>query len=537
MKNVKLLQYDLLQIKHLICSFIKYCLLFIVLISSAFFAGAQNILPTPQVFNLKEGNFIFPKRVGVYSENRNAYFLHYLKETVLLPTRNSMSSTNQKDADIVFLFDKAMSKEAYTMDVTPLKIQIKASGDAGFFYAIQSLFELRMTSNPAQIPSLHIADSPRYKWRSFMLDVARQFQTVATVKKYLDMMAMLKMNVFHWHLTDDQGWRLEIKKYPELTRKGAFLSKGPGQQGFYTQEDVKKIVRYAAMRNITVVPEIDMPGHAEAAIFAYPELTCFGQSANLSGQSFSENILCAGKPYTMQFLKNVLDEVCELFPSKYIHVGGDEVRKDSWDKCSSCQALIKEKDLKNSEDLQRYFSAEIANYLKLKGRKAIFWGDIMYHNGYKLPDNVVIDWWNWRVHKDTAYKAAIESNHEVICGTNYYTYLNFPVSPWKEYKANRTFDIEDIYEKNPSMNREGDPLVLGMSCSLWCDLNVIGSMLDKRIFPRIFALSEQMWHKGNYLPFNTFYKEVKEKKTYFENLGYQFGPGLRSEIPKDYNWN
>lgn len=537
MKDVKPFLYDFHKINNLICSSLSHGLIYIALIFSALVVEAQNILPTPQVLKIKEGSFIFPKQVRICVENKDSYFLSYLKENVLLPTKNTMSFTNRINADIVFVFDKTLDQEAYTMDVTPSQIQIKASGDAGFFYAIQSIFQLRMTSNSKQIPSLYIADSPRYKWRSFMLDAGRQFQSVATIKKYLDMMAMLKMNIFHWHLTDDEGWRLEIKKYPELTRKGAFVSNGPEQEGFYSQEDVKKIVDYAAKRNITIVPEIDMPGHAGAAICAYPHLSCFNQSSNVSGHGFSDNILCPAKPNTILFLKNVLNEVCEIFPSKYIHVGGDEVSKGNWNKCPYCTALIKKENLRNSEDLQRYFSAEIANYLKSKGRRAIFWGDIMYHDGYKLPDNVVIDWWDWRVHKDTAFKAAIKRGYQVICGTNYYNYLNFPVVPWKSYKANRTFDIEDIYKKNPSMNREGDSLVLGMSCALWCDLNLTQSMLDKRIFPRIFALSEEMWHKGKYMSFSDFYKKVQEKKIYFESLGYEFGPGLRSEIPSNCSPN
>jgi len=413
----------------------KYVSIIILLLSS-FFLTAQTVIPAPETVVQGNGEF----------------------------------RTKNLQADIRQTTNTALPSEAYRLQVTENGIEIEASGDAGFFYARQTLKQLASDQNGTWIiPCLKIEDRPRVGFRSFLLDSGRQYQKVSTIKKYIDMAALLKMNYFHWHLTEGLGWRIEIKQYPRLTEVGAFVGKGPEQQGFYSQEEIKEIVRYAAERCITVIPEIDMPGHAEAALVAYPELGCFGDTIQVPENGFTQNIFCAGKTHTLDFLKNVLDEVCELFPSEYIHLGGDEAPKGNWDTCPDCGQCIKEHGLKDSHDLQLWFSAQMANSLKNKGRKAIFWGDVVYQDGYALPDNVVIHWWNWRGHKDTAFKEALKRNLPVICGTNYYTYLNFPVTPWKGYEAARTFDIKDVYTANPSYRKEDSPLLLGMSCALWTD--------------------------------------------------------------------
>ena len=193
--------------------------------------------------------------------------------------------------------------------------------------------------------------------------------------------------------------------------------------------------------------------------------------------------------------------------------------------------------MKDSHDLQLWFSAQMANYLKSKGRKAIFWGDVVYQDGYPLPDNTVIHWWNWRGHKDTAFKEALKRNLPVICGTNYYTYLNFPVTPWKGYEAARTFNIKDVYTANPSYRKEDSPLLLGMSCALWTDYGVTEDMIDRRLFPRILAIAEQMWSRSEPESFEQFYQKVKDKKEWFEKQGYMFGPGLKSEVTDDFSWD
>ncbi len=432
--------------------------------------------------------------------------------------------------------DNSIPEEGYELKVNKKGVQITCSEDKGYRYALQTLGMVKeQFEGKKSLPCFEVKDQPRLKWRSFLLDSGRQYQQPQTIKKLLDLLFLLKINKFHWHLTEGLGWRLEIKKYPALTQKGAFVGRQAEQQGFYTQEEVKDLIRYAAERNIEIVPEIDMPGHSEAALVAYPQLSCFGDSVVVPEQGFTQHIFCAGKDSVLTFLKDVLDEVCELFPAEYIHLGGDEAPKGNWNKCSDCQQRIADLGLKDSHDLQLWFSAQMASYLKEKGKKVIFWGDVLYREGTTLPDNVTIHWWNWRGHKDLALKRATELGHPVIAGTNYCTYLNFPITPWRGYKQGRTFDISDIYGDNPS-NIKDNPVIMGMSTALWTDDVVKESMIDQRILPRIFALSQQMWSKGEAVSFDDFMDQIRILQPFFESKGYEFGPALRSEVPADYSW-
>lgn len=429
----------------------------------------------------------------------------------------------EKNPTIINKQDSNIPAEGYKLNILPEKIVIHYSDKNGLIYANHTLNQLKFQYAPfKRIPCMSITDSPRVCWRSFMLDSGRQYQSVSTIKKYIELASILKMNRFHWHLTEGLGWRIEIKKYPNLTKIGAFVGKDVEQQGFYTQDEIREIVNFAAEKGITIVPEIDMPGHAEAALYAYPEMGCLNIRPEIPETGFTSNIFCAGKESTISFLKDILDEICELFPSKYIHLGGDEAPKGNWDKCPHCKDRMTTHNLKNSHQLQQWFSAEMANYLNSKERIAIFWEDVIYQDDYKLPDNIVIQWWNWRTNKDLGFRNAIKNNHPVICNTNYYTYLNFPTSPWRGYAENRTFNLNDVYLNNPSYLPDNtNPLVLGMSCSLWTDYLLTEDLLDERIFPRIFALAEQMWHKGKLMNFSDFQALINEKKAWFQNLNYK----------------
>ena len=389
--------------------------------------SGQIIMPTPGKIERADGRLRLQGKIRMYAEESPGSFIRLFYEK-LVPESAVEWCKEEVNSHISWKKDVTLPTEGYRIRVTPERIIVEAADDAGFIYAIQSLRQWNTGEERGLIfPCVEITDFPRVKWRSFMLDSGRQYQKVSTIKKYIDMASMLKMNYFHWHLTEGLGWRIEIKRYPFLTRIGAFVGQGPEQQGFYSQEEVKEIIGYAADRGITVVPEIDMPGHAEAALNAYPRLGCFNVAVKVPQSGFTQNIFCAGKDSTLIFLKNVLDEVCRMFPSAYIHLGGDEAPKGNWDKCPDCRSRIEKEKLKDSHDLQLWFSARMADYLKQKGRKAIFWGDVIYKDGYSLPDNVVIQWWNWRGHRDLALKNAVRHNYPVICGTNYYTYLNFPI--------------------------------------------------------------------------------------------------------------
>lgn len=516
----------------------KHLMIFIFLFFFVGHSSGQLPIPTPEKVQNTYGTFYLKDKCPVvYAIDKSATYLELLQKEVLYATSIRFSNKKQKAA-ICFVYDSSLSSESYKIHITQKQIEIRAKDKGGFIYAVQTLRQwVNMDQGYPTFVCADIADSPRLNWRCFMLDSGRQFQKVSTIKKYIDMASLLKMNRFHWHLTEGLGWRIEIKRYPELTQTGAFVGKGTEQQGFYSQDDIKEIVRYAADRNITVVPEIDMPGHAEAALSAYPQLGCFGTPVEVPENGFTQNIFCAGKENTISFLKGVLDEVCELFPSTYIHLGGDEAPKGNWDKCPDCQQLIKEKKLENSHDLQLWFSSEMAGYLKTKGKKVVFWGDVVYEDGYQLPDNVTIQWWNWRGHKDLALKNAVRNGHPVICSTNYYMYLNFPVTPWKGYDKNRTFDLRDVYLHNPSYITEESPLILGMTCALWTDYGVTENMIDRRLFPRVLAVAEQMWHKGALCSFDIFYNNVLQKESWFNKQGFQFGPVLKEDTDNNYQWD
>lgn len=500
---------------------------------------AQIVFPSPNQVEMQKGNLTLGKKVSMYAKDTTAYYMSLFQKEVLCDTPVKWQKKESK-ADIRWIVDASLPSDGYRINIHPRQMVITASDKGGFLYAVQTLRQWATgTMGNITFACASVTDSPRTQWRFFMLDSGRQYQKVATIKKYIDMASLLKMNFFHWHLTEGLGWRIEIKQYPQLARIGSSVGKGEEQQGFYTQEEIREVVEYAAQRNITVVPEIEMPGHAEAALNAHPELSCFGQPAEIPQRGFTKNIFCAGKDGTIRFLKNVLDEVCALFPSTYIHLGGDEAPKGNWDICPDCQKRIVGLGLKDSHDLQLWFSAQMAEYLKAKGRKAIFWGDVVYHDGYPLPDNVVIQWWNYRGHKELALRNAIKHNYPVICSTNAYTYLNFPLTPWRGYTEGRTFDLKDVYMNNPSYKAicENNPLILGMGCALWADDGVTEKMIDQRLFPRILALAQQMWYQGETLDFEQFYNNILYRKEWFEQLGFGFGPALKGEVEKDYKWD
>ena len=509
------------------------CMLVCTFICQAVLSGTP-LIPSPAVMETMPGFFtVKQEAVSVYTDEIPDVPVRFLLGELLDDT--AIEWTDCPDEAVVCLLKRPDSHaEGYQLAVDSRGIRIEAGTKSGFLYAVRTLQQWKRLDNAGDMvfDFVKIADSPRVPWRGFMLDSGRQYQSVATIKKYIDMASMLKMNVFHWHLTEGLGWRVEIKKYPELTLKGAFVAQGEEQQGFYSQEDIREIVKYAEERCVTVVPEIDMPGHAEAALASYPELGCFGLPVEIPKQGFTKNIFCAGKEHTIRVLKDILDEVCDLFPSSYIHLGGDEAPKGNWDECPDCQKRIRDLNLKDSHDLQLWFSAEMAGHLQTKGRKAIFWGDVLYRTGYPLPENVAIQWWNYRGHGDLALRNAHKLGYPVVCSSNYYNYLNFPVTPWRGYQQNRTFDLKDVYTRNPSYKvvQENHPLTLGMTCALWTDDGVKERMIDQRVFPRILALAEQMWYNGTPAPMEVFYERVLQKKEWFESKGYSYGPAFAEDV-------
>jgi len=415
---------------------------------------------------------------------------------------------------------------AYEMTVNNKGVYIGGDNEEGVFYGVQTLIQLlpvdnksQTTNNKLQIPYVSIQDHPRFAYRGMHLDCGRHFFPVSFIKKYIDYIALHKMNYFHWHLTEDQGWRIEIKKYPRLTevgswRNGTIIGHYPGSGndgihygGYYTQDEVKDVVAYAAKRYITVIPEIEMPGHSSAAIASYPSLSCFPNESTKhppqcawSGDSTGkqvqqtwgvfEDVFCAGKDSTFQFLEDVLDEVIQLFPSKYIHVGGDECPKENWKRCPFCQKRIQDQHLKNEHELQSYFIQRIEKYLNGKGKTLIGWDEIL--EGGLAPKAIVMSWRG----EEGGINAA-KQKHDVIMTPLYPVYFNLSQS---EHEDSLTYGeyipLENVYRYEPvpkELNEQDAKYVLGSQANLWSEYINNGKLAEYMIFPRMTALSEVVW--------------------------------------------
>lgn len=515
----------------------------VIVISFAFLAAkAQqgiNIIPQPKEIKAGIGIFKLDNKTVLVAGNKESMdaaamlneYLHQLTG-FNLPVIESGGDENK----IVFAKPKLaneIEKEGYRLEVTSNKIEISASTAAGYFYGIQSLLQLMPINenkvNTISIPGVSINDAPRFGYRGMHLDVSRHFFPVSFIKKYIDYLATYKFNTFHWHLTDDQGWRIEIKKYPLLTqvggyRNGTIIGRYPGKGndgirygGFYTQEEIKDIVGYAAKRHITIIPEIEMPGHASAAIAAYPQLSCFPQEATKkakgtawAGDSKGKQVQQAWgifedvfvpTDYTFNFLENVLDEVMQLFPSTYIHIGGDECPKESWKRSKFCQQLIKEKKLKDEHELQSYFIQRIEKYLNKKGRKIIGWDEIL--EGGLAPNAAVMSW-----RGEAGGIEAAKQQHYVIMTPGNPLYFDHSQSKNEDSVTIGGYNpIEKVYAYYPvpkELNNADSSYVMGAQANVWTEYMKNTDKVEYMVFPRIAALSEVLWtNKGtkNYAAF------------------------------------
>ena len=417
---------------------------------------------------------------------------------------------------IRFVLDQTLPEEGYRLDVTPKGVEVRASRFPGFFYAVQSLRQMLPAAvygtEPAPgeewvLPCVNIEDAPRFAYRGMHLDVARHFFSVEEVKRYIDVMAVHKLNRFHWHLTDDQGWRIEIKRYPRLTEVGAWRSKsqiGSYEEkpatfefgrygGFYTQDEIREVVAYAAERHITVIPEIEMPGHSLAALTAYPWLGCVNnpESYEIAGWICGPgNVLCPGKESTFEFLENVLDEVLALFPSKLIHIGGDECQRTRWEACPDCQARIAAEGLHDETQLQSYLTHRIDSYLASKGRQLIGWDEIM--EGGLSPEAVVMSWRGTQ-----GGIAAAREHHHVVMTPGQYLYFDKrgTDSPDEPVSLNLSLPLEKIYGYDPAegLSEEEQQYLLGVQANLWTEFVATGKRVEYQLLPRIYALSEIAW--------------------------------------------
>ena len=475
--------------------------------------GDYGVVPLLQEVTLTNGNpfVLSPSTKIFYPEGndkmkKNAEFLaSYIKE---ITGYELATATGQPGKGISLVIDQSIQNpEGYQLTVSDNGIRIAGSTDAGVFYGIQTLRK----SIPAtaqgmnvELPAATINDYPRFAYRGMMLDVSRHFFPVDSVKTYLDILALHNQNTFHWHLSDDQGWRIEIKKYPELTQIGSKRKEtvighnsgtydGKEYGGFYTQDQIRDVINYAAERHITIIPEIDMPGHQLAALATYPELGCTGGPYDVWGQwGVADDVICAGNEKSMQFLEDVLSEVIDLFPSEYIHVGGDEAGKSAWKKCPKCQALMKEKGMKNVDELQSYMIHRAEEFLNSKDRKLIGWDEIL--EGGLAPEATVMSWRG----EDGGIKSA-RMGHDVVMTPGNYMYLDFYQADPKTqpYAIGGYTPIKKVYSYDPvpadSLTAEECRHILGVQANTWTEYIQTPEHLEYMMFPRALAVAEIGW--------------------------------------------
>lgn len=474
-----------------------------------------QIIPKPQQITQYATGMALNQNTTIYADETfkaaPGFLLFYLQNGAGIGSR----STSEEDANIRFILDNSQPDEGYKLTISEEKITIKASTGAGAFYAVQSLRQLlpermeRINSMPNQsvvLPCLEIVDAPQFTYRGMHLDVARHFFPKEFIMEYIAALAMLKMNYFHWHLTDDQGWRIEIKQFPKLTTHAAYRDEtlighynespqqfdGTTYGGFYTQEDIKEVVAFATQLNVTVIPEIEMPGHAQAAISAYPELGCTGAQVPVATKwGVFENIYCPNQK-TFAFLEGVLTEVIDLFPGEYIHIGGDEAPKKQWETCNHCQKLISDLNLEDAHGLQSYFIRKMEAFINSKGRKIIGWDEIL--EGGLAPNATVMSW--------RGTKGAVEAakeGHDVILTPTSHAYFDY-------YQADHADEplaiggflpLKKAYSFDPipkELSEDEAKFVLGAQGNIWTEYMKTETQVEYMAFPRVLAMSEVVWN-------------------------------------------
>ncbi|SEA57145.1 hexosaminidase [Arachidicoccus rhizosphaerae] len=486
----------------------------------------ESVTPNNQSFVLSSGTKILGS-MPEKAKHSIDFFNQYLSSYYQFQPVQGDSAATAKGNVIYFQMEAPSAADttgAYTLHVGKDSVIISAANEEGFFYGMQTLIQLLPTAvaTTLTLPGVDIQDAPQLGYRGMMLDCCRHFMPVDFVKKFIDYLALHKLNRFHWHLTDDQGWRIEIKKYPKLTQMGAWRNgtiighyPGTGNDnqksgGYYTQDQIREIIQYAADRYITIIPEIEMPGHASAAIAAYPELSTFPNQSTVVPEHTTWAGSTSGKQVqqtwgvfpdvfvpsnnTFKFLQDVIDEVMALFPSKYIHIGGDECPKDYWKKSDYCQQLMKNAGLQNEEELQSYFIKNIEKYVVSKGHQIIGWDEIL--EGGLAPQATVM---SWRGEKGGI--EAAKQNHHVIMSPNTYLYFDYAQNkPSDSLTIGGFLPISKVYSFQPyptALPADQHSFILGVQANLWTEYIASPAKAEYMIFPRISALSEVGWSKAS----------------------------------------
>ena len=472
----------------------------------------MKIIPKPVNLHINEGFYRIGKVLRIKSIKDEKIWKTYsiFSEELQKLSEISIEFTSEKEVDLNFSFDEKITHdEGYSLSINTDGIQIKAKKPAGIFYACQTLLQILFQHFP-KIPFCEIDDFPRFEWRGMHLDVSRHFFDAAFIKKYIDLLALHKLNIFHWHLTDDNGWRIQIEKYPELTKICAWRNdlehitwnKRQGREdeakgiygGFYTKKNIREIVEYAAERLISIVPEIEMPGHTSEVFAAFPEFSCKGKKLTVAPGGYWPNmdIFCAGNDDTFQFLKNILTEVCELFPSKYIHIGGDEANRIFWKECPKCQIRIADEGLKDEKELQSWFIRKIEKFLQTKRKKLIGWDEIS--EGGLTRDATVMC---WRGDGIDAVKNAVSHGNKAVMCPNFFLYFD-----WKQTEAESeqgafgVTTLEKVYSYEPvpaDLPGKQQKLILGAQGNVWTEFMRNPEEVEYMVFPRMCALAEIVW--------------------------------------------
>ena len=508
-----------------------------------------SIIPFPAKINIGNERFYLSGENQLIVEGDNSFFneVCYLQNLIKSVTGRYLSSTEGNYKIIIRKCNDCEKTDSYKLDITNKEIVIAAGSTTGVFYAIQTLKQLIITGHKAgasSIPTLSVYDYPAYEWRGMMLDVSRHFFSIEYLKKQIDLLAYFKFNKFHLHLTDDQGWRIEIKQYPELTQKGAWRTfnrhdslalKKAGENpdfaldanslvrngdkvlygGFYTQEELKDLIKYAQERHIEIIPEIDMPGHMMAAISAYPGLSCTGEAA--WGELFSVP-LCPCNEAVYTFLENVLDEVISLFPSKYIHIGADEVEKNTWQESQACKELMQAEGLNNSDELQSYFVERMQKYLISKGKETIGWDEVL-EGGINRDINVMY----WRDWIGAVPEKAVNNGNKIIFSPGYPLYLSRPDS-----------SIYDVYHMQGMklIPEEKRSLVLGAQANIWAEQIPSENRANYLIYPRLIALSEIIWTPEANQDWKSFKTRLNDQLEYLDKQGVKHSLPSYTLIPE-----
>lgn len=507
------------------------------------------IIPIPNQLEINEGVFILNNQTTIKADpefNLATQFITSFIEKgmgVRLTQQEELKSNNQ----LVFHLDTTLhNPEEYTLQIAKNNIEIKANSAKGAFYAVQTLRQLlpssfenkTYTKSEVAIQCIHIEDKPQFEYRGMHLDVGRHFFPVDFIKKYIDLLALLKMNTFHWHLTEDQGWRIEIKKYPKLNKIGSYRKETlighyndqPHQfdnkhyGGYYTQEEVKEIVAYAGKLNITVIPEIEMPGHSQAALAAYPKLGCTGKPIEVATKwGVFENIYCS-KDETFHFLEDVLEEVIALFPSQYIHIGGDEAPKTKWKSCENCQNRIKEEGLKDEHELQSYFITRMEKYLNSKGKQIIGWDEIL--EGGIAPNASIMSW--------RGTKGAIQAakqHHKVIMTPTSNCYFDYYQSDNENepLAIGGFLPLQKVYTFNPvpkELTKEEASYILGAQGNIWTEYIPTSELVEYMMMPRAIAMSEVVWSSEKNKNYEHFVSRLEHFNVRLDHLGVNYANHL-----------